>query len=36
MIIDTDNVEHKLFNLHMHNKHAIGQYISYARTNDDL
>lgn len=36
MIIDTDNVEHKLFNLHMHNKHAIGHYISYERTNDDL
>lgn len=35
-VIDTDNVEHKLFNLHMHNKHAIGHYISYERTNDDL
>ena len=35
-IIDTDNVSHKLFNLHMHNKHAIGQFISYERTNDDI
>lgn len=35
-VIDVDNVEHKLFNLHMHNKHAMGGFISYVRGNDDL
>ena len=35
-VIDMNNREIRLFNLHMHNKTRIGEFVTYAKRNDNL